>query len=258
MNSEIKIPTLLGIGVLTLGLVIGIFLVTTSQVLKSRASQSSSPQNITLTNVSSNHVSVFWQTDQEVPGFIQSGTTTSLGETFTDERDTKAPQSHQVHFITLTSLTPNTVYYYKINSGSESYPAKDTFSFKTPMSITPSNTQPLIGSVIDTNLQPVTEAVATLEIPGGQTLSAVTKTAGNFVIPLAEIYNQQLDNNFVLGQTPITAKLTVSDFVKSSQIIFQLPLTGTLPPITLGENVDLTTPSDLNHDGIINSLDRAR
>lgn len=267
MKSEIKIPTLLGLGVLILGLVAGIFLVTTSQILKSQAGQSATPKNVTVTNIAAEHVSIYWQTEQPAPGFVQAGPSATLGLTFVDDRDTKAPAPHKIHFVTLTNLTPDTTYHYKINSGSETYPKSETLTFKTAPSVTQGNLQPVIGSVISPELQPVSEAIVTLEIPGAQTLSAVTKVAGNFVLPLSEIYNRQLTEGFQIEKANINAQLTVTDFINQSKITLELPMAGTLPPVTLGKDLDLSqkpaSPAaemlryDLNDDGVVNTLDRS-
>lgn len=268
MGSEARIPTLLGLGVLTAGLVAGIFLVTTNQILKSSASQGAAPQDVTLSNVSSDHVSISWQTDQPTAGFIQAGLTTSLGNTYLDDRDTRAPGQHRLHFVTLNNLTPNTTYHYKISSGPENYPKSETFVFKTAPEIDPSNLQPIIGSIIGVSGQPVSEAIATLDIPGAQPLSAVTKVAGNFVLPLSTIYNRELSGGFSITEATLSATLTVSDAERKSQITFQIPRQDfVFPLITLGQDLNLdsqpaspsasTPPYDLNSDGVINSLDQS-
>lgn len=268
MNSEVKIPTVLGLGILTAGLVTGVVLVTSQQILKSQANQPLTPKNITVANLSDTSASIFWQTDTPTTGFIQAGSTASLGLTFSDERDQTSPQNRQLHFVTLTKLTPDTTYYYRIVAETLSYP-RDPLNFKTTSSSIFSPQPPIIGTVLDTSSRPVKEAIVTLELTGIQTLAAITKLAGNFILPLA---TSQVTERINSESTP-SATLVVFDTLKRSRVIIRLPEAGqTLPPIILGQNSDFSSPPspdkqaspsatptryDLNSDGVVNSLDLA-
>lgn len=284
MKSEVRIPTLLGLGVLLVGIAAGVFLVTANQVFKSNAAASSAPKNVRIVNVSDTHVSVSWQTDTPSSGFIQAGTSSTLGTTFRDERDQDLPQKHTLHFATLTGLTPDTIYYYKITSGTLTYPNVNFYSFKTASLASTAAYPALIGQVLNSNHQPIPEALVSLTINGAQELSAITKMAGNFILPLNEIRTQTLEKSFTASSSTASAKLIIFDGSTRSEITLPFPPKGVpLPPLVLGENLDLTiesspsaqlnlpaaTPSatlsgkvkpkitgDLNGDGLVNSLDR--
>lgn len=272
MDSQAKIPTLLGLGIILVGTVAGVFLVGKVQVFKSSASPSQEPKSITVVNISANKAAVFWQTDQPIAGFIQAGPSTALGLTFKDERD-EALDKHQLHFVTLSNLSPGTTYYFKITSGADTYPRGDPLTFKTAPNSSSSSIQPLIGTVLETPSQPVKEAIALLEIPGAQKIATITKISGNFVLPLADLRSEDLSKNFDLGNISQAATLTIFGPSKKSQIKIKLPAQNNiLPPIVLGQDLDLSaqiaSPSptiskndlskyDLNHDGVINSLDLA-
>lgn len=265
MSSKFRIPTLLGIGILALGMAGGIILVNQNQSFKSKAGPSIVPKNITVTNISDTSASVFWQTDIPTTGFIQAGISSSLNLLFRDERDPQSPRSYKLHFVTLNNLKPNTTYNYKINSGELIYPENSTLNFQTPPFLPLQDYPPIIGTIINKKFQPVPEALITLELTGAQKLSTVTKMAGNFILPLSTFKTADLLQNFNLESSP-SAKLIISDTNQSSEISFQLPLNKTLPPIVLGENMDLTPPSatpsprpqqnfDLNNDKVVNALD---
>lgn len=266
-DSEVRIPTLLGVGLLLTGLIAGVVLTAHSQNLQIQAGKSLLPKNIAVANLTANSASVYWQTDEEAPGFIKAGTT-SLDLTFRDERDPKLPQPHQLHFVTLTNLNPDTAYNYKIVSGSSVFPQEEMLSFKTPKPGGPSDLQPLVGSILNSSLQPVREALITLEIPGAQVLASITKYSGNFILPLAGIRTQDLTDKFDISEIK-NAVLVASNFEKSSQITIPLPFADvTLPPVILGQDLNLMpsrslSPAqdnpfsiyDLNSDGVVNSLD---
>ncbi|MBI4037266.1 fibronectin type III domain-containing protein [Candidatus Daviesbacteria bacterium] len=257
MNVEIKIPTLLGLGVLLIGLLVGVALVAKPQFLTSRAAVSAVPKNITVVNLSGTTASIYWQTEQETTGFVKLGTTTTTDQTFTDDRDSGVPKPHLLHFVTLTNLSPNTTYYYKVTAGSTIYPTKAPLTFQTVTDTPLSDNQPIIGTALNADLTPASEAVITLKLPNA-TLATITKMAGNFILPLANL------SSFT---ATTSATLTIFDFQKSSKVQIQLPSTSILPPITLGEDLDLTpkvaSPTstrakyDLNGDGVVNSLDLA-
>src|SRR3989344_7038451 len=232
MNNGFKIPTLLGIGVLLIGLFGGVFLVTKNQfnVFKTQAGVSAEPQKITVANLSGNSASIYWQTDKAVPGFVEAGPGITLGLTFRDDRDEGAPKPYLLHFVTLNNLSPNTTYYYKIVSGANTYPAQP-LSFKTLESVQSFPNSPLIGQIVDENLQPVGEALINLSIPGNSNLATITKISGNFILPLTAIPD--------LTSNP-EAVLTIFNGEKSSKINLKLPFTEeSLPQIILGKDINL-------------------
>lgn len=267
MDSRPKIPTILGLGILLLGLGVGVFMSDQNQTLKLKASQSAVPKDITVTNVSATRASIFWQTDIPTTGFVQTGNTSLLSEIYRDERDVQGLNNYRLHFVTLTNLRPNSTYYYKINSGPLVFPQSQSLSFKTLPESQPLNYQPIIGTIVNSSLQPVPEAVVTLEIPGAKKLITITKVAGNFLLPLSNL-NPLQPEEAIDGRPDLKAKLIISDGNTSSEIsINPFSKQLVLPPLVLGQNKDLTTvlitptPTpvnfDINNDGTINSLDRS-
>lgn len=266
MDSEVKIPTLLGLSIMIAGLAIGVFLLNQNRltIFQIQARQSNIPFNITVANLSSTSAAIFWQTAQPTTGFVQAGPGSSLNLTFQDERDFSRPEPHTLHFVILTNLTPQTTYSFTINSGSITHPQNNPLSFTTSQAIPPADHPPLVGTILTTDYQPVGEALVVLEIAGAQKLATITKMAGNFILPLSELKNDQLTANFDLQRTNLSAQLTIFDSQKKSQVRIILPLPSPLPPLTLGQDLNLisapasssaTKSYDLNSDGVINSLD---
>lgn len=265
--NKVKIPTVLGLAVLIGGIVTATLLVGQNQFLKSQAGTSSTPKDPLVTNLTSNSATIIWQTDQPSTGFATIGTTSSASDsTYKDERDSSTPQKHYLHSIKLTSLQPDTTYYFKINSGG-TFTTSDNFIFKTPPPSENPSLPPVIGSVITQNLTPIDEALVILKFPGSQTLSAITKLSGSFILPLSGIKDEALTSSFDLSD-PKTAALTIYNNNQKSNVTITLPRSAPLStPIILGQDQDLSssptpTPNplskyDLNHDGTINSLDLA-
>lgn len=269
--TKVRFPTWFGLGLLTLGLIGGVVLVITPQVFRSQASITNTPKDVTITNLTATSATVSWLTDQPASGFAEIGTTSSLGTVNKDDRDQSTPGNYKIHFVTLLNLSPQTSYYLKITSGANIFPLTNPLSFTTAANNLPSNYQPLIGTVVNQNNQPINEALLILNIEGAQTLSAVTKVSGNFILPLADLKSSDLSQNFQLTKT--NAIIDVITAEKHSKILITLPYLDLLPAIIAGQDLDLRNQVvnsseavesstyiqkfDLNSDGMVNSLDLA-
>lgn len=241
MNSEPRIPTLLGLAILGIGLVVGVIAVNRTQVFQAKATPDQVPSNIVVTNLSDTSVSLYWQTSADTSGFVTAGLNSNLNQTFKDERDSATPADHKIHFVTLSNLAPNSEYKYKIVSSGQSYPDRETLTFKTGPSLQPTDYPPIIGVVLDSDMTPVEEAIVRLEVPGAQALATITKTAGNFILPLAKLRTEKLDQNFKVPQDGIEGTLVITNLAKTSNIKLKIPpIQQTLPNITLGQDYDFT------------------
>lgn len=263
-SNKFKIPTLLGLGIIFLGIAAGVFLTLREQNFLSKASIDNSPQNITLANISDTEVNISWQTSKEVSSFITFGVNSPSEQTVLDDRDTNTPNLYTLHFVTVKNLLPKTTYQYKIFSGKI---ASEVGKFQTASPITSqTGFRPIIGSVLDGE-KPLDEGLVYLSIADATLQAALIKTSGNFLIPVSQIRKSDLSDNFPLTEDT-TLKLNIISVSGQSSAIFKLKDSKEgLPPIKLGENLDLTSniaPSsndlkkyDLNDDGKINAADNA-
>lgn len=263
-----KIPTILGLGILVIGAGLGVFLTSQNQIFFTKASSSPEPNNVNIANITDRSVSIFWKTNEESTGFIKSGTSQdNLDKTYLDDRDQKTPQNHRLHFVTLSDLQPETTYYYKIQSGESLYP-NNPLSFKTSGKVETFSFEPIAGSVIDKNFEPTKEAIINLELPNAQKLAAITLVAGNFIFPLNNFKTADLTAPLPKPISPIKAKLSIEGTDISSEVTFGFPLEApSLPPITLGKNIDFSSEIktstssgksllyDVNADGVLNAAD---
>ncbi len=235
----ITIPTIAGIGLLLIGLIAGVSLVTQNQILKSKAAVGEGPKNINLVNISSTSTSIYWQTDEATTGFIQVQTPSGQKKTYLDERDLNGPQPHKFHFATLTNLEPSTTYSYQIYSGSTTYP--DTPATLKTSSQTPTNDwAPIVGTVVDTNNQPIGEALVFLEINGVSKLATITKNGGNFILSLSSINLEDLEEFSKNNDGSYQAKLIVQGPVNKTEAAISLPQKDTASNPLVIKNVSST------------------
>ena len=259
--NKLKIPTILGLGIIVSGIVTGVFLVLREQIVISKASPDVTAQNITLSNITDNLVTVSYQTSVPASSFITFGQTGPSETTVLDDRDNQSPKPYSMHYFTIKNLLPKTTYQYKIISGKVS---SDILKFTTAAPVaSQAGFRPIIGSVLDKN-QPLDQGVVYLLIAGATTQSAQVKNSGNFLIPLSDIRKSDLSDRFVLSEDT-TVKLTVISAKGQANILLKLNTSNLeLGPIKIGEDLDLTAPStkelniyDLNGDCKTNAADNA-
>lgn len=268
--NRLKIPTLLGLGIIIIGIMGGVFLVLRNQTFVTQATPSLISQSITLTNIEEDSVTISWQTSSDVPGFVSYGQSSPNEQTLLDDRDGNIPKPHLTHYVTIKNLLPKTTYQFKIVSGKFTSEIHE-FTTSAP---TQSQTgfRPVIGFVFDGN-KPLEEGIAYLSISQAVTQSSLIKNMGNFLIPLSFIHKADLSEIFPLKEGDI-AKITIISNKGQASILLKLTELGRLlPPLKLGQNLDLTnieleikeaSPSsrelnkfDLNEDKSINVGDYA-
>lgn len=266
--NKFKIPTLLGLSLILVGIGVGVFLVLREQIFLSNAATSSQPENINVSNIEDSSVSISWQTSSASFGFITYGQNNPTEQTVLDDRDSKTLQLHNLHYVTLKNLLPKTTYQYKVVSGKST---SDTLKFTTGSTIDDQNGfRPIIGSVL-ADKAPLAEGVAFLSIADAVVQSSLIKNLGNFLIPVSQIRKNDLSAIYPLTNTTL-AKVTVFSLKGQATVLFTIKQDGiTLPALTVGQTLDLTTPEatstptpilgenleiyDLNNDNFVNVND---
>ncbi len=248
-----KIPTIFGIILLAIGLVIGVILVQNQQIFKSGASGDAAPKDVRITNVTDESFTVSWVTEKEAGGFIKWGENASLGKTLGGEETADT----LTHSVTVTSLKPLSNYFFKINSAGEDYDNNGSpWQIQTgpTLSKNPSTTL-LSGSLIDENSQPLKDALIYISISGAQPLSTQTSITGAWVVPVSEIRTEKLDNIFVVSDTtPITIFANFGPFgVSTAQSIVKNSKPA--PAMTLGKvhdfrNIENNSTGDVSEASV--------
>lgn len=236
--NKFKIPTILGLSIIFLGLFSGLYLVLKEQIFLSQAAPDLTAQNITVSNLTDEEATISWQTSSATPSFITFGQSNPSEQTTLDDRDTTNPKAHFIHYVTLKNLLPQTHYQFKIISG-KVISSVGEFDTAKPLA-NKSALTPIIGSALS-NDAPLTEGIAYLIINGATTQTALIKTGGNFLIPLSYLRKSDLSDIYSLTEN-VNAKITIISDKGSASIVTKLTAnTPPLPSIKLGQNVDLTT-----------------
>lgn len=173
-----------------------------------KASGSIEPTHVQITNVSDTTFSVVWTTGVPATGAIAVG-----GRVIFDDRDTTSQHTYEAHMVTFRGTTPDTDYSFTIlSNGKKSLDGTKPYSIRTAPALTAAsgNLEPAYGTIIHEDKTPVSGALVLLTLDGSQTLSAITKRSGTWLIPLNLIRTEDLT-----GFLPVTERMNVSISVRA-------------------------------------------
>jgi hypothetical protein len=243
-----KIPTIIGLIVLVFGLAAGVLLVGSQRFFRLGAEAELAPKDVRLSNISDNSFTVSWVTDKETGGFVKWGETAeSLDKTELDEVGGEGI----THTASIRGLSPEKVYYFKINSGGDDFdnsgiPWQVTLAPSLPV---PDKTNLVSGSVLTESGQPAKNALVYITLGGGSLLSSVTSDSGSWVIPISQTRSQDLTGFIDIDEKNTLMEISVNagvDGVANAQIYPQSA--KPVPAIILGETHDFKNlpPSEIS------------
>ncbi len=187
-----RIPTLFGVGILVIGLIIGVvFIGQGAGVFAPRASAETTPKNVKITNVSEGIFTVSFLTDSPTPAFVKYGTDeTKLALQQPDDRDQLSGNigDYTSHHITIRGLQPATVYYFVIGTGSGALFDNNGTVFKLTTAKkagAPAAAKTVYGSVTTQSGAPADGSIVYIKIPGSYEQSSLVKASGSWAVPLS-------------------------------------------------------------------------
>jgi hypothetical protein len=243
-----EIPSLLGLAIIVLGLSATIFLTNKQTFLQTNADANPTPQEVRITNITDNSLTVSYKTSDQASGFINYGTGTTLGQTAFDERDVlKKIQPHILHSITLKNLNPLTKYYFAIISNGNTYLNNNqNFEVTTASTISYSaNKNNIVGKIILPDATPPKEAIVYIAIGDSQFLSTLTVGDGSYQIELNHLLTSDLTKLTDLS-TKQSTQMHVLGESQNSDAIFFYPQLNNIPVITLSNNYDFKFSDKIN------------
>jgi len=230
-----KIPTILGIFFLTIGLAIGVVLINNKQIFRLRASPEITPKDVRISNITESSFTVSWTTDKETQGFIRWGENdTSLNKTQVGA----SLATSFTHSLTITGLTASNTYYFKINSEGTDFDNNGiVWQTKTGVEILIQPEANVISGSVNTKTQaPVNGALVYITIGGSGLLSTTSTEDGGWSIPISTARTKNLTSYIPFNESTTIVEITVQAGpmgVASAQIY---PVSAKpVPPIVLGQ-----------------------
>jgi len=166
-----KIPTIIVLVTLVIGVVVGVFLVRNRQIFRLGASEEITPKDVRFTNITDSSLTVSWTTDKETGGAVLFGKSETLGQTVLSEAEGQA----SLHSAVLTGLTPSSDYLIKINSNETAFDNNGVpWQAKTGPPLSPDEESIVIsGKILTSDASPASGVLVYVAIGGGTPLSTI-------------------------------------------------------------------------------------
>lgn len=239
-----KIPTLLGILLITVGIIITSSLVKQGIIFITKAAPTNIPKNVKITNVTDSSFTVSYVTDDNVIGSVNFGEDTKLNQVVRDDRDQKSGglTAFKLHNITIRNLKPKTNYFFTITSGEDTFSNNDQLyqvSTAFPITETPNQQEPITGKILLSDGSDAKEAIVFVTIDNAQTISTLIKSDGSYILPLNSLRTSNLNSYFEFSDNVIKM-LIMGEENQISSVILNLTQINPVPSITLGKNYDFS------------------
>lgn len=243
-----RIPTLIGLFVLVVGLVAGIFFLGDGPgVFAPRATPSTTPNKIKVTNVTDNSFTISFITDEVTPGFVKYGTTANqLNSQASDDRDqlSGTVSDYQVHHITVRGLQPTTTYFYTLGTGSNSRFDDNGNPFTiqtTARSGAPAAAKTIYGSVSNQTGNPADGAIVYVSLANAGEMSSLVKASGSWAVPLSNARTPDGSGYAQITDTD-TIILTVQGTLASDVLSHSISVADAqpVPTLTFGQSTPPT------------------
>lgn len=174
-----------------------------------------------ITNITPHSATIIWETDIKTNGWVAYGTNKNFLTTYgSDDRDVANHKNmYTQHYVSLKNLNENTTYFFKIASNQQVQTSTNhnPFFFKTtPQLSLRESIKPAFGKSMNANGTPLSEGIVFLKIDGATPLSTLTKTTGEWLIPLYHLTNKNTMKLFMLtAETPLTIEIRNEDGEKA-------------------------------------------
>lgn len=222
MKKTAKLPTILGIVILVIGLFSGVLLINSRAVFKLGAQTAANPKDVRISNITDKSVTVSWTTDVPSKGFIKYGSSDS-------NLNKVAPDTFQedgyTHWTTILNLNPGDTIYFKINSNGQDWDnngiAWQTQTLASVINLQQSHN--ISGSIVDQSGNPSANSLVYVSVEG-KLLSTTTSTNGNWVLPLSNYTsfngkNSVLEISVNAGQNGSSTAIIYPDAAKNTPLI---------------------------------------
>lgn len=255
-RREKKIPTIIALFFLMIGIGSAVFLERSSQSLQTSAKVNPTPEEVHLTNITDSSFTISWFTSQPTIGSVQVKDTTIKLILLDDLDNDNIPRPRNNHYVTAKNLKENTSYTITIigpgQTGCNNEKICPTFLQKTAIRLNNSLIlPPARGTIITKDNKPADTAIVYLLIGKNLPLSGRVDSSGLWVIPLNNLKSGDFlgkpeisDNDLVY----ITVKLSPSEVGTAVIDVKSIRQNLTIPNIQLGNSynfIDLSAKRGL-------------
>jgi hypothetical protein len=238
-----RVPAILWIVLVLIGIPLTIYNLKNQTISSSQASESESPQDVKMTNISNNSFTVTYRTQIPAIGSVNYGLDKRLGTSVLEDIDEgKSPSPKTIHSISLKKLMPSTKYYLTIISDDNTFLNNGIpYEVTTGPEISSSPTQENVikGKIILPNGNAPSEAIVYINAQDSQILSGIANVNGEFSFSFKDLRTDALTSYFNVTDGAIF-KIFATDGSLKSSITVSFGQTDSVPTITLSSDYDFT------------------
>jgi len=245
MKKEKRIPTILGLIILLISIVAGIYLTKSPVNLGSRASGECQPLDPQISNITNKSFAVSFLTTADCTVNL------NLNNLLISDSQNEASKAH---YFQIDNLKENTQYVFEIISGGKTYKSSN-YSLKTgksPKSNFPTSNLAW-GKVFTPDNKPAQNAIVFLSIDNSQPLSTRVNDRGYWNISLANSFNLSLDDWFVPPSDSYEQIIVFYQDGSTTVLNWNTSRNNPVPDIIIGQNEFSNT--DTSAQGQIPILD---
>ncbi|HPT65698.1 MAG TPA: Ig-like domain-containing protein [Candidatus Woesebacteria bacterium] len=250
MLKEKKIPTILGLLILTGAVFAGAVLTNKSTDFTSRASGDCKPINPQVTNITNNSASISFLTESSCLSSLSIN-----NQTINNNAVLNSDQKSKIHYFDVANLDSSTKYEFSLINDGKTY-KNSLYKFETaldPNGLIPSSNLAW-GRVFTPELKAASKVMVFINIPNASPLSALVTTSGNWNISLANSFNESRTDRFTPSDN-ISEEIIVIDQEKQiTQINANTSQNDPTPDIILGQNQFSSLPVTFNAETNTGSL----
>lgn len=242
-----RIPTLLSIGLIGIGLIITSVITKNGVNIVSRADITDVPKNVKITNISDNGFTVSYTTDIKNIASLKFGVDENLSQIALDDNSQKSGliRPNRIHVFTVKKIQPKTKYFFIIASGQKKFLNENSLYEVTTASTHDINLNPqtpIKGSIIMPDGTKPKEALVNITTQKTQEISTLSKD-GNYLIELNSLLLKDLSYPANLNKDDII-KMIITDGNLTSNILITKEKASSVPLITLSKDYDFTLNVD--------------
>lgn len=254
-RKEKRIPTLLGLLIVFIGIASAIYFDGNTKQLTSSAKDSLLPREVHFTNITDNSMTISWLTDGSATGIIYVTQRGNKNMLLDDLDSDNIPRPRKTHYITIKNLQPDTLYKINIISGSKSCSSDalcPTFSQKTGIKLNGVlDLPPLHGQIMTTEQKGAKDSIVYLLIGKSVPLSTRVDSLGMWVIPLNNIRSQDFLNRPEISDTDtvqIIAKMSQAEYTSAIINFASIKQNQNIPQMEIGKSynfINLSSKKDI-------------
>lgn len=240
LQNKTKIPTL--VGFLSITFITLLLLRFFSVRPKPSSALKKSITRLEITNISASSATIFWQSEEKETGWLIYGSSPKqMNQLAFDERDIISKKnSYLTHYISIKGLEAGKKYFFAIVSDNKIITNLNNIPFNfTTLSHSPKTRglNPAYGRIIKANNTPLEAAVVLLSTEGKVFASTLTKSTGEWLIPLND---KNLTSSSKIKIEVISEDNQTSTVTTNLNKISPLPQT-----IIIGKNYDFTQEDNI-------------